>query len=128
MGDRDMARALGGRAAQMRQGVPGDAHHAEDIDVEDALPFLVVVVGDGSDGADTGVGDEGVQRAELRGRPVDRAAYGLVVGHVGLEGEDTAGHSRDLPVEYGDPRPAAEEQPRHGGPDARCTAGHHCGQ
>lgn len=107
----------------MRQGVPGGADHAEDVDVEDPPPLLVGVVGDGADGADPRVGHDGVQRAELLGRPVHRRPYRRVVGDVGGEGEGSCGRPLGLPVQHGDPRAALQQQRRDGRADARGTAG-----
>lgn len=112
----------------MGQGVAGGADHAEDVDVQDPAPLLVVVVLDGADGADPGVGDEGVQAAQFRGGPLDARADGRVVAHVGLDRQRPVRDARRLPVEHGDACAAGQQKARHGGSYARGTARHEGGQ
>ncbi len=71
----------------MREGGAGDADHAEDVHVEDAVPFLVVVVLDRALGADARVVDHHVESAEVGDGGGDGLSYGRVVGDVGAVAE-----------------------------------------
>lgn len=106
----------------MGQRVPGDPDHAEDVDVEDPVPFGVVVVLDGADGADARVGDHGVQGAEFAHGPGDRVAYARVVGDVGLQDEGAGRGALHVPVEHGDAGAALHQELGDGGADARGAA------
>src|SRR4029453_15953853 len=46
---------------EVGEGGAGDAYHPHDVHVEHPQPLVVGVVGDGADGADTGVVDDDVQ-------------------------------------------------------------------
>lgn len=102
----------------MRQSGPTDAHHAEDVDVEDPVPLLVGVVLDGADGADARVVHEDVQTAEPLDGLGDRGPYGDVVSDVGLETEQRGRCPGGVDVEDGHRGAPCGEQPGGGQPDA----------
>ncbi len=69
-----------------------------------------------------------MQAAQLRGGPVDRVPYGVVVRHVGGQGEGSPRSAAGIEVEHRDARAAREQQGRHGGPDPGRPARHQGGQ
>jgi hypothetical protein len=65
----------------------GGADHADDVDVEDTVPFVVGVVLDGALGADARVVDQYIEPAEVGDRCRHGLAHGRVVGDVRAVGE-----------------------------------------
>src|SRR6185437_5959795 len=93
-----------GRAAQVRQGGPGDAHHADHVDVVDPVPLLVRVVLDRAGRADAGVVDQDVYTAEGLGRGGHGGAHRAVVRDVGDEAQLGIRSRGRVEVEHGDGR------------------------
>lgn len=108
----------------MGQGGAGDPDHADDVDVEDAVPFVVVVVGHGALGADARVVDHDVESAELGRGGGHGLADGGVVGDVGAVGEQRLLDRGGVQVEYGHLGAACDEEFRGGPADAGGAAGH----
>jgi hypothetical protein len=113
----------------VRQGGPGGADHAEEVDVQDPAPLLERVVLDRALGADAGVVDQHVQAAPALGHGGHGGADRGVVGHVGDQGQgplgalDRLGGGRGVQVEGGHPGPPSGQQPDRGQTDAGPAAG-----
>jgi hypothetical protein len=107
-----------GRAARVVRTVPST--------VEDAVPLLVGVVLDGTDGADARVVDEDVQATEPFGGLRHGRAYRGVVAEVGLDGDQRLGGDGGVEVEDGHRGAVLGEHPGRGQPDAGRAAGDDC--
>ncbi len=105
----------------MGEGGPGGADHAEDVDVQDAVPLLVGVVLDGTDGADACVVDEDVDAAQPGGRGLHGGAYRGVVADIGLETEQRPWHTGGFEVQDGHRRALRGQRAGRGEPDS-CSA------
>lgn len=103
----------------MGQGGSGDPGDGDDVDVEHAVPFVVVVGIDLALGADAGVVDDDVDAAVLlRGR-LDGRIDGGPIGDVAAQTERLLGCVGRVEVEDGDVRASFEEELGDGAADAR---------
>lgn len=116
------------RHAQVGEGSAADTGDADHIDVEDAVPFLVIVAGDVSGGADPGVVDDDVDAAERVDHGGDGAVHGIRVGDVALHREKARVVDGNGAVQNRHPGAALLQQRRRGGADAAGTPGHDCRQ
>ena len=112
----------------MRQGGAADPDHADDVDVQDAVPLVVRVVLDRAGGADAGVVDQHVDAAEQLGRRADPGPYGRVVGDVRDDPVQRLGQPVHVEVKAGHRRAAGGEEGGRGQPDAGRAAGDDRGQ
>ncbi len=107
----------------MGQGGARGADDAEDVDVEDAVPLVVVVVLDGALGADARVVDEDVEAAEVGHGGGHGGADGGVVADVGGVAAQRLVDAARVEVEHGDAGAAGGEEFGGGPADAGRSAG-----
>jgi hypothetical protein len=96
--------------SQIREGGsrdPCDSHH---VDVEDAVPLVVVVGSDVSLGAYPGVVDDHIEAPELAGDVSDRGRHARGVRDVARDRERGEGRITRFPVEDGYPRSARGQE------------------
>ncbi len=113
----------------MREGGPGHPGDPDDIHIEDPMPFLVGILRDVADGADTGVVDQDVDAAEagnhLCHRRIDIGRGGDVAPDRGeLLGVDRV----DIAVQDGHAGPTLQQKCSRRRTDTTCSAGHHSDQ
>src|SRR5699024_6739747 len=85
------------RLAQVGQRGAHSANRPESVDVQDSVPFGVVVVGNGAACPDPGVVDEYVQSPPVSSGQGHGGAYRGVVGHVTVYGEVAVGLGTYVP-------------------------------
>lgn len=108
----------------MGQGGAGHPDHPDDVDIQDAVPFVVVVVRHGALGTDARVVDQDVQSAEVGDGRGDGRAHRGVVGDVGVVAEQRLLDRGDVQVEDGDLGAACDQEFRGGPADTGGAAGH----